>query len=199
MKRFLPVALAALMIGCGAAPNPPATPVQAAPPVAEAPKPPPAPEVKTTTVGGTTWSITLPEKWVYDDDKSESEEDELTQVLHAKSTYNVGRGPIHLVVNTIPFDGPDVAFAQIASLHANELVRGSQVIGRRMVVLDDRPASLTVLVTKTAIQVAVVATASSGTGYVITCGGDAAREDDAKKVALTCTTAFKSFKIKDTQ
>lgn len=193
MKRFLPI-LAALMIGCASTPAP--KPVeQVAPPAATEPAPPPvAPEPEPTYVARGTWSIQLPPRWVFND--VQEREGDLTRELEARSTYDVGRGPMHLTVSTIPFDGPEVAFAQIASMHAGELVHGSQVLGRRMVMIGERPASLTVLLTKSLVEVAVVALADGEKGYVIACGGDIKRHSDSRQVAETCATTVKTFRVK---
>jgi hypothetical protein len=184
MPRFLPV-VAALLIGCGGAnanllPPPPSAPPEA--PAVEQP----------VAVAHDAWSITLPPRWKVDDAKQV--QGDLTQVLQARSPYDVGRGPIILSLSTMAFDGQDIAFAMMAAALAEQFVSGGKLMKQQLIVLDGRPTSMSVIVTRRGIGMGIFALASSGTGYILTCGGDALA--GGSRVVDTCTEVVTSFRLK---
>ncbi len=161
--------------------------------VAEAPKPPPVPTVITQD----TWTITLPVGWKVDTTvKAPDGGADLHEVLSANSPTPVGRAPVHVELMTTPFDGPEQLFGMIASKVAEESIEGAEVDKRAMGQMEGHIGTLTVLHTPNGLGLVVIAVASSGTGHILTCGGDISTPELGGEVAKECHSVTDSFHVK---
>lgn len=193
MKRFLPF-LAAMLIGCAGSAPPPTHPLTKSAELAPEPPPSPPPVSDPSYVARGAWSIELPARWVFND--VEKRDGDVKQVLEALSTYDVGRGPMRISISTMRFEGPDLVFAQAAAALADQFIPRSTVLARRMVLAGERPASLSLLLTKGMVGVAVLATGVNGLGYVVTCSGDISKRHFEHVVTQTCESTLKTFRVR---
>ena len=97
---------------------------------------------------------------------------------------------------TTPFQGPEQIFAILASLTAEQAITDSEVIKRASGELDGHPASLTLLMTPQGLGVVVIAVASGGTGFILTCGGDVSTPQLGTASSLACHSVTDSFHVK---
>lgn len=190
MKRFLPI-LAMMLLGCAGSTNsqrPAPLPKTA---VLEAPQRVPEP----TRITHESWSIELPAGWKYND--APQVDGDSTRLLEAKSLKKVGRSPITLAIDSSGFNGPDFFFGEAAAVLIQRVAEdnGERVLNQRRVTLNGHPATLTIMVSQRAIVTGVIALGVNGTGYLVSCGGDALGEY-GKIVSQTCTQVMSTFKAK---
>jgi hypothetical protein len=195
MKRFLSI-IALAIIGCAscASTQPHMSTSHAANGIHSAPI-----EQQLTTVSHDAWSIVVPSGWKVNE-KPEQQGD-FTQVLEVKSNRNFGRGPVRFSLLTTKLsddwqsdDMQSVMFAKMVSELVPTFFEDGKLLSRRMIVLDGRPTSLTLMQLRHGLGIAIAAEAKDGVGYVLTCGGDIMLSEE--RVVQACLLMFKGFHLK---
>ena len=196
MKSLLSALFTVALVGCASAPPPaPVQPVEA--PVANVEQ-----EAHDTTIAHDNWTVTFPLAWKVNDKPEEI--GDLTQVVEASSPGNIGRTAVRFSLMTSALEqgavkGLDpeeeaLIFAQVTAEIGPGLFNGAEVVDRKLVVIDGRPASITLMKLQRGLGLALVGTASSHVGYVMTCGGDVSTA--AEEVTDACVGIFKTFHAK---
>lgn len=187
MRRFIIPLLTASLFACS-----PANQTAPVTPVIEA-----SIEPAPVTVDKGAWLVTLPGGWKYDDVTKPNANGVMTEVLSAESQQKVGRGPISLVLYTVKHKPTmsEEEFAVTVSLSSEEIF-DAQAIKAVMTDVSSHPATITLLANpERGAGLLVLATSNKGTGYILTCGGDATKPAGAVAGQM-CFDVLKTFRVK---
>lgn len=188
MRRFIIPLLVASLVSCASTP----------PKLVETPAEPQQTvdvQPHATHLDKPEWSITLPVGWTYDDVPKLGKAS--TRLLTATSKESVGRAQIKLMVDSVAYNKswPEEIFASLVAEKSETLLDATKVQSE-LLDIDGHPTSVTLLINpEVGAGMLMLATGRSGTGYVVTCVGDAVKPAGSE-VAKTCLGAFETFHVK---